>query len=423
MNDWKNSASGGDPWDLPPKTGEGGVSTPEYGTPQPSAPEAPGSYATGALGALLGALLGAIPTLATGYFGFVSGWLALLIPFAARKGYQLLHGAKRGGYAFALILICSLAVSTATSVFLSYPYGFLAAPVFFLLPILFSLFGAIACRRGLESYVNPKLLETMAQRARQENREVGGTGELYTARQEWMRPLKAAALLAMFLPLVLALVLLALAAPADSLPLIFASLGAMIAVFAAIFCLVFPSLGLFQPNAVVYIRTETGKLWRVALAQINNHEAYRFTHKSGAFRVLTWERLDEAERELAKSNIRRAMADVERGSILPGSLLYLAATPLEGLEVRGENPWRWKVRYQDSRGRWRNISIPKAYPGLSLTPGAPGLNAPVPFRWSLVLSALALTLAFALAGGMVGKGLEEPPRPIQRAAVTVHTQL
>ncbi len=434
MNGWKNqNRTGDDPWDMPSKKGEDRTSGPEYRSPQFSAlvavkaegkgEETSGSYGTGALGAFLGALLGAVPTLATGYFGFVSGWLALLIPFAARKGYRLLHGARRGGYAFAVILASSLAVSTATSAFLTYPYGFLAGPVFFLLPIIFSFFGALACRRGLESYVNPKLMETMAQWAKQENREVGGTGELYAAKQQWIRPLKASILLSMFPELALAIFLLILAAPTDSLTLIFASLGAIISVFAVIFCLIFPSLGLLQPNAVVYIRTETGKLWRVVLAQLNNQEAYRFTHKSGAIRVLTWERLDEAERELAKSNIRRAMADMERGSILPGSLLYMALTPLEGLQVQKENKWRWKVRYLDSRGRGKSVSIPKAYPGLSLTPGTPGLNAPVPFRWGLVLSALALTLAFAIVGGMIGAGLEGPPKPIQRAAATVQAQM
>lgn len=422
MNDWKDqNRTGEDPWDMPTKPERGvSASTAQQDSPEP---QAAGGYGTGALGALLGAVVGAIPTLATGFFGFVSGWLALLIPFGARKGYRLFHGVRRGGYAFTVILVCSLAVSTGTSAFLAWLYDLRTEVIFFLLPILFSFFGALACRRGLQSYVNPELLEHMTQRARQENREVGGTGELYVARQQWLRPLKVSVLLSMLPELALAILLLVLAGQKDSTTLIFASLGAMLAVFTAIFVLILPSLGLFQPTAAVYIRTGEGRLWRVFLLQLNNQDTYRFTHKSGVVRMLTWERLDQDERERAKANIRRAMADVESGAIYPGSLLAMAVTPLEDLRVYKENKWRWKVRFQDSRGRWKSASIPKAYPGLSLTPGRPGLSAPVPFHWGMMLAAVVLTLAFSLAGGMVGAKLEEPPKPIGRAAVTVHMQM
>ncbi len=416
MNDWNDRGHGGDPWDLEEKP----RSTAQISSP---APEGAGSLGAGVAGALLGAVVGALPTLATGYFGFVSGWLALLIPFAARKGYQLLHGARREGFAFAAILLSSLTVSAATSIFLTYPYGLMAGPVFFLLPILFSLFGALACRRGLQNYVNPGLLEDMTRRARQENRESGGTGELYTANQRWMRPLKASVLLSMFPELALALTLLILAIPMESLPLTFAALGALIAIFVVMFVLIFPVLGYLQPVGMVYIRTEAGKLWRVLLPQLNSNDTYRFTSKSGAFRVLSWERLDEGERELAKANIRRAMADVEGGTVFPGSLLTMAVTPLEGLTVRKESKWRWKVRYLDSRGRWKNVSIPKAYPGLSLTPGQPGLSGPVPFHCGLTLAAAALAVALALGGAALGMSLDGPSQPVQRARAAVHIQM
>lgn len=415
MNDWNDRGRGGDPWDLEEKP----RSTAQAG---PTAPEEPGSLGAGVLGAVLGAAVGALPTLATGYFGFVSGWLALLIPFAARKGYQFLHGARREGAAFAAVLLSSLAVSTATSIFLTYPYGFMAGPIFFLLPILFSFFGALACRRGLQNYVNPKALEDMTQRARQENREVGGTGELYTADQRWLRPLKASVLLSMFPELALALLLLALAAPADSLPLIFASLGAMLAVFVVIFALILPVLGYLQPAGTVFIRTGDGKLWRVLLPQLNSNDTYRFTTKSGAFRVLSWERLDEGERERAKANIRRAMADIEGGTVFPGSLLSMTVTPMDGMTVRKESKWRWRVRYLDSRGRWKNASVPKAYPGLSLTPGQPGLSGPVPFHWGLVLSAAAVTVALALGGAALSVAVDGPAQPVQRTRAEVHIQ-
>lgn len=423
MNDWKRrSGAGDDPWDRSAETERERASAPESGTAGQREPEPAGSYALGALGALLGAVVGALPTLLTGLFGFVSGWLALLIPFGARKGYRLFHGPRRGGYAFAVLLAGSLAVSVAVSTFLTWPYG-MEEPLFFLIPILFSFFGALACRRGLQSYVNPEMLEAMTRQARQENREIGGTGELYVAKRQWIRPLKASILLALFSQLAFAVLLLILAIPDESIALILAAMGALLGVFLTIFLVLLPSLGLVQPDGAVYIRTETGKLWRVFLAQLNQNDTYRFTNKSGAVRLLTWERLDEDERERAKANIRRAMADVGGGSLYPGSILAMAVTPLEELEVYRENQWCWKARFRDSGGRRRTCSIPKAYPGLSLIPGEQGLSAPVPFRWGLVLGAVALTLVFTVSGYMVGLGMEGPRQPFRRADVSVYTQI
>lgn len=417
MNGWgRQNGSGYDPWDRSAETGRGGVFAPENGTEGQL--ESMGSYALGVLGALLGAVVGALPTLLTGLFGFVSGWLALLIPFGARKGYRLFRGARKSGYAFAVLLVCSLAVSGAVSAFLTWPYGVREEPLFFLIPILFSFFGVLACRRGLQSYVNPALLENMTRQARQENREVGGTGELYIAKQQWIRPLKASILLSLFSQLAFAILLLILAMPDESMAPVLAAMGAMLGVFLTIFFVLLPFLGLVQPSGTVYIRTETGKLWRVLLAQLNQNDTYRFTHKSGALRLLTWDRLDEDERERAKANIRRAMADVESGAIYPGSILSMTVMPMEDLEVFRENEWRWRVRFRDGGGKRRSLSIPKAYPGMSLTSGGQGLNAPVPFRWSLLLTAIAIVVLLAVGGYLVGLRLEQPHQPIHRAAAT-----
>ncbi len=423
MNDWsRRNGAGDDPWDRSVEPGGEGIPTPENGTARQSKPESVGSYVMGVLGALLGALVGAFPTLLTGYFGFVSGWLALLIPFGARKGYRMLGGARKSGFAFAVLLVCSLAVSGAVSLFLTWPYGW-EEPLFFLIPILFSFFGVLACHRGLQSYVNPELLENMTRQARQENREAGGTGELYAAKQQWVRPLKVSVLLSLFSPLGFAILLLLLAMPEESLTLILAALGAMVGVFLVIFFVLFPSLGLLQPAGTVYIRTGEGRLWRVLLAQLNQNDTYRFTHKSGAVRLLTWDRLDEDERERAKANIRRAMTDVESGAVYPGSILAMTVMSMEELGVIRENRWRWKVRFRDGGGKKRNFSIPKAYPGLRFTPGTQGLSAPMPFRWSLVLAAAAITLLLALGGYLAGLSMEHRPyQPIRRAAA-IHMQI
>lgn len=46
-----------------------------------------------------------------------------------------------------------------------------------------------------------------------------------------------------------------------------------------------------------------------------------------------------------------------------------------------------------------------------------------PFRWGLVLGAVALTLVFTVSGYMVGLGMEGPRQPFRRADVSVYTQI
>ena len=139
MTELENKPRQGDPWETGERrrTPPTGFSGPAEGPSSPAGPTAGGgeSYITGVLGALLGAIVGALPTLLTGLFGFVSGWLALLIPFGARRGYQLFRGPRKTGFAFALILGLSVLTAVGVCCWLIWPYSPLEAGLaFFLIP-------------------------------------------------------------------------------------------------------------------------------------------------------------------------------------------------------------------------------------------------------------------------------------------------
>lgn len=414
MNGVKRRTGKEDPWD---------TESPDSGSPGGS------GYLQGLLGSLLGAAVGAVPTVVTGLLGFVSGWLALLIPFAARKGYKLCRGAKSEGFAFGCILVWSLLASVATSVFICWPYGLEAGIPFFLIPIVFALIGAFTCRRGLKLYTQPELLEEMAQRAREENAaNSADQTQFYHGQRKLVWPLRLSALLAMFPELFLMLGLLLLAIPTESFRWILASLGACLGFFLVTFALVLPMAFLFQPEASLYVRTGDGKLWRVLFPQLNAMENYRFTAKSATLRALSWDRLDPGEQEVARASVLRAIGDVSGGNLFPGSALSRVAVPLEDPILVKETKWLWKVDYRTDSGKRKRVTIPKAYPGLQPTPNAQSCQGPVPYRWGVCVVALAVTVALASMGGLVGLGLEgeipgSTPRPepggkIQASLVT-----
>ena len=66
------------------------------------------AYLLGAIGALLGALVGVIPWLVTGFFGWQLWLLGGLVGIASFYGYQIFRGAHRTGFAIGTILVCSL---------------------------------------------------------------------------------------------------------------------------------------------------------------------------------------------------------------------------------------------------------------------------------------------------------------------------
>ena len=95
-----------EPWEaLDPRT-----SGPKEPAPRgPEVSEDKGSVPLGILGALLGALVGAIPWfLVSTFTSFYVGWLGFLVGWAAAFGYQKLKGRRSFGLAIAMVVICSL---------------------------------------------------------------------------------------------------------------------------------------------------------------------------------------------------------------------------------------------------------------------------------------------------------------------------
>lgn len=86
--------------------------TPNSAGPTPRGPEISedkGSVPMGVIGALLGALVGAIPWFFVSTFtSFYVGWLGFLVGWAAAFGYQKLKGRKSFGFAIVVVVISSL---------------------------------------------------------------------------------------------------------------------------------------------------------------------------------------------------------------------------------------------------------------------------------------------------------------------------
>lgn len=76
--------------------------------------EQTGSYAMGALGALLGAAVGAVVWAIVLYGGYIASLVGLLIGFLALKGYDLLHGKQGKGKLPILIVTVVLGVVLGT---------------------------------------------------------------------------------------------------------------------------------------------------------------------------------------------------------------------------------------------------------------------------------------------------------------------
>ena len=76
--------------------------------------EMTGSYGLGAVGAILGGLVGMIPSVALAvFFDLISGWLCALIPLGAYYGYKLLRGKMSNG-ALKIIIAVSIIAAPIT---------------------------------------------------------------------------------------------------------------------------------------------------------------------------------------------------------------------------------------------------------------------------------------------------------------------
>ena len=102
--EWQNGYQ--EPWGSPDPRASGPQGPITRG---PEVPEDQGSVPMGILGALLGALVGAVPWfLVTTFANFYVGWLGFLVGWAAAFGYQKLKGRKSFGFAMVTVVICSL---------------------------------------------------------------------------------------------------------------------------------------------------------------------------------------------------------------------------------------------------------------------------------------------------------------------------
>ncbi|MCI9605987.1 MAG: hypothetical protein HFF03_04815 [Oscillospiraceae bacterium] len=417
MTDLENRPHKEEPWETPekrrtpPPGGRPAGSSKGPGTPSggPSA-EGAANYVVGALGAFLGAVVGALPTLLTGLFGFVSGWLALLIPFGARKGYQMFHGPRKTGFAFALILVLSALTAVGVCCWLIWPYSPLEAGLgFFLIPIIFSVIGSFGCRQSLKLYTEPGLMEALTRRVREDNgEERAQQAAFYPCDKRWTTPLRVSMMLSMFPELGIMLALLLYAVPNESMAWTMASLGACIGLFAVMFVMIFPLMSQLQGLQYLFFRTADGRLWRVMLARFNTMDTYRFSRKNAFWTGMTWEKLDEGERELFRASALRAAEDLAGGRIFPGSLLSRVVIPMEDVTLRKETRWCWKVSYRDGAGKTRRMTIPKTYPGFTPVEGDQAPQGPMPYRWGMVVIALAVTFAFALGGWAMGRRWDDP---------------
>ena len=102
--DWQTAYQ--EPWGNPDPHAPGPAGPAPRG---PEVPENNGNVPLGILGALLGALVGAIPWfLVSTFTNFYVGWLGFLVGWAAAFGYQKLKGRKLFGFAMAVVVISSL---------------------------------------------------------------------------------------------------------------------------------------------------------------------------------------------------------------------------------------------------------------------------------------------------------------------------
>jgi hypothetical protein len=79
-----------------------------------------GSYATGAIGAVLGALLGSVVWLIISYLGFIASFAGFAIAYAASYGYRLFRGKVGKGMPVILILSVLFAIFAVNTVEIAY---------------------------------------------------------------------------------------------------------------------------------------------------------------------------------------------------------------------------------------------------------------------------------------------------------------
>lgn len=386
------------------------------------------NIAAGVVGALLGTLLGVVCTVVLGQLGYVASISGLVMAVGALKGYELLGGrlSKKGAVISSILILgmtylahrLSLAISLTSELgmdvlrcFQAIPpllrTGLLDGPAYWgnlVMLYVFTLLGAVpTIIGGLRSADMPDMPQGVG--AAQDPGAVEGT--FYPGKPVWMRPLRVSCAASMFVGIVMAVVvLLVSAANNTALAPLFGAAGCIVSSVVMI-CAVLPSIQLCNNATAVMVRAG-GTVWKVNLPMLNNADTYRFTKRTGAFRAIRWDILNEGEQAQARTSIQRAIALLGSGQVMPGSALSLAVMPLTDLRVVKETRWAWKVVYAGVGGREKKLSIPKAFPGFAPAPGLEAVQEPVPARWGMVGVAVALAAVLGLAGVGLGRQLDAP---------------
>lgn len=356
------------------------------------------SYVTGALGALLGGMVGAIPLVVVGaLLGLFSGWLGFLIGFAAVKGYTLFHGAKKHSYAMAVV-VCTSCLVVLASCALCAVISFSANPdvqqvaerwdlsvyqvawsvfvdniglviVSFALPIIVSAVGIFMARSKLTDYTQPEQLKQAVQAAEQVlSRDTGTSlyfanvafrGVMLKYQMLFFIPLMTFFMVCLFLFITPATMEIFNAYPAVAslmLPLLMLSLVVFLIIM---YCQDFT---VSQSISYCYARDGQGTVWRVNLLRLNTIPTYQY----GSFSGLTQfniEKLTQEQRSMVQASVLRAIQDIQEGRAYPGSVLTSIVVPMENLEILKDRRMFWRCAYTNRYGQRKKASIGKAYPG------------------------------------------------------------
>lgn len=368
----------------------------------------------GAVGALLGALIGGACIVVGSRLGYVSIVSGVVMVFCTTKGWALLGGRldKLGA------LICGVLMTVMT---------YHANSVSFALEVMaavedVSFFTAL---RELDAFQEAKVIDGYwgqlfflyllvlvsslplvigasrkpaaaprdpGQAPHEEQPDIQGT--FYVMRKDWMAPLRLSVtvpvLAAFVVAIILWLVVSKVLPGVDTFPIM---AGGFLST-TLLFCMALPTIMLCNAFHIVYVREGT-RLWRVDLGRLYGAQ------DQGVLTQSRW--------EVMKQDILWEIQAIHRGErsqvLRPGALVEL-----KDLQVERETRWSWVVSYETETGSRKKLSIGKGYPDFT-----PGRNlerpqGPVPCRWSFVLLALVVTTALLAPGcaAMLGPQPESP---------------
>lgn len=397
----------------------------------------------GTVGAFLGSLVGVLCIVIMGRLGYMASLSGLVMAVCALKGYELLGGglSKRGAViSSVLILVMTYFADRLDWAFIvadAYDIGITEAfrSIGYLLEAgaiesgsywanlvmlyLFTLLGAVPTMiAGLRNIGGTPLPPPTVVTGEAVSQQDHPAAQFYPTAKGWMRPLRTSALVAMFLPLVLTLILLSLPAGDDTrMALVLGAMGSLAGMLIVLVWF-FPHANLFQADNVLFVRTSDGLFWRVMLQQLNAMAPYRYTSSSqAAFAGVRWFRLRPEEQERAKDAILRAIDDLRSGRPTPKNLGRYVI-PLTDLSLIKEDRWQWTVSYQRSNGS-KKLSVPKSYPDLRLLPEVEVAQGPVPMRWGILVMSVLCTAALAAAGFFLGLSGSTPSGTSPDAPYTV----